>query len=133
MKRVDEYQLPASMKRPGVQLPPQKPLSPECSVPAWLLAFSCVCLMFFAIAFHPYPELLEPGFWRWMAGGAPILLIAAAFGWVMAVSLAFLAVIMRWSRFRNAVVLLLCCFAPLLSLLLGAGMKYCLCPAGYVW
>ncbi len=42
-------------------------------------------------------------------------------------------VIMRWSRFRNAVVLLLCWFAPLLSLLLGAGMKYCLCPAGYVW
>ncbi len=119
------YELPGSKKR--AELRPAPPAAPEPMqyAPALLLAVCCVFLLLFALAFDPYPELMlmEPGVWKWLAEHSPLFFIPAVFCWLMSVVFALLAVIMRWSRFRNAVVLMLCFFAPLIALMLGAWMR----------
>ncbi len=96
--------------------------------PAVLLALCCVLLALFALAFDPYAERMEPGFWQWLGYSSPFFGIAAFLLWLAAVVFSLLSVIMGWWRCRNAWVLLGCFLLPCLFLLLGQGLKWCLSP-----
>ncbi len=129
----NSYELPAAMKRAGVRPVPPPPPGPMCCAPACMLAVSCAFLFLFGLAFHPYPERMEPGFWKWLAGCSGILIIPVFFGWLMSLAFSLLSVIMSWSRFRNTLVLVLCFCAPPVALLFGAMLKCCLCPSCNVY
>ncbi len=108
------FKLPEHMKRPGVQPDPPRPENMRC-VPACLLVLGLVFWMLLCVLFAFDTGSPRPDGYQSLVN---LLAVGSAFGYLMAFLLSLVAVVMGWSRFRNAWVLVFCLLSPILCVVL---------------